>query len=331
MISRLSNQSAEPICIAADSVDEALAFLTQLCGPLGGPELEKYRDRVLVFDEPGVLTRLSQGNTAFIAVATSREVERELAPLVHSVPTIVVCPRNAANVDPHVVLQPVTYDAFRSALEEMGYGRDDIAKYDNESGRSLTVLCRRLSAVPAIRTPLWAADAETAGMLTPFLVIGAWNSTNAADQIVLALLAEKPYDDLEKQCQRLTGLNDPPLWSVGSYRGVISKIDLLYAIAGSITTRELERYFEVAKIVLSEDDPRLDLPDEDRWAAAIHGKSREFSSLLRQESPRRWCSWPFTVTDCSTLVSASIVSSLFASSLEAYYRRLRRERLRPRS
>ena len=90
------------------------------------------------------------------------------------------------------------------------------------------------------------------------------------------------YEKLEKKCQHLAALNDAPLWSVGTYRGVVSKIDLLFAIAGSITQEDLKRYFALANMVLGEDDPKLDLPESERWAAAIHGKSREFSAALRE-------------------------------------------------
>ncbi len=282
IVSRLSEQPDEPTVIAADSAEEALAFLAQLFGPRGGEELEKHRDRILVFDEPGVLPKLAQGTRDFIAVTANRKVEHELGPLSRSMHTIVVYPRNAANANPDVVLEPLNYDAFRSALEEMGYGQDDVTRYGNESGRSLTVLRRRLSNVPAVRTSEWAASHETAASLIPFLLVGAWSSTNTADQTALTFLASvNSYEELEKECQRLVGLNDAPLWSVGTHRGVISKIDLLFAIAGSITAHDLKRYFELAKRVLGEDDPRLDLPEGERWAASIYGKSREFSGALR--------------------------------------------------
>ncbi len=282
IIPRLSSQPTEPIVIAADSTEEALAFLAQLFGPAGGEELEEYRDKVLVFDAPGVLPKLAQGSRDFIAVAVSREVERELGPLSRSMRTVVVYPRNAVNTKPDVVLEPLNYDAFRSALEEMGYGHDDVTRYGNESGRSLTVLRRRLSNVQAVRTPEWAASQETAASLVPFLFVGAWSSANSADQDALTFLASaNSYEEVEKECLRLIGLNDAPIWSIGAYRGVISKIDLLFAIAGSITAYGLKRYFELAKRVLSEDDPKLDLPEEERWAASIYGKSREFSTSLR--------------------------------------------------
>lgn len=283
LLSRLSSPPNEPTVIAADSVEEGLAFLAQIFGPIGGDELERYRDRVLVFDKPGVLPKLAQGSRGFIVVAANREVERELGPISRTLHSIVIYPRNAANTDPQVILEPLNYEAFRSSLQEMGYGSDDVTKYSNESGRSLTVLRRRLTNVPALRTPGWAAEHRTAAELIPFLFVGAWCATNSADQTVLTLLANTDsYEALEKECQRLAGLNDAPLWSVGTYRGVISKIDLLFAIAHTITRQDLQRYIDIAKIVLGEDDPRLDLPEAERWAASIHGKSREFSSALRE-------------------------------------------------
>lgn len=280
--SRLSNQPEEPIVLAADSVQEAVAFLAQLFGPAGGEELETYRDRVLVFDEPGILPKLAQGTKDFIVVTANREVEREIGPLSRSIHSIVVYPRNAPTAIPDVVLEPLHYDAFRSALKEMDYGNDDVTRYDHESGRSLTVLRRRLSKVPAVRTPEWAASPETAASLIPFLLVGAWSSTSMADQTALIFLASaNSYEELEKRCQRLIRLNDAPVWSVGTHRGVVSKIDLLFAVAPFITEHDFNRYIELAKRVLGEDDPRLDLPEGQRWAASIYGKSREFSSGLR--------------------------------------------------
>jgi addiction module HigA family antidote len=283
MLSRLSKPSERPIVIAADSTEEALAFLAQLLGERGGEELSTYRDRVLVFDKPGVLPRLAEGAQTFIPVAFTRDVERELAPYAKSMHSIVVYPRNVASSEPDIVLEPASYETFNKALEEMGKDRDEISRLTNASGRSLTVLRRQLSLVDAVRTPAWAADRHTAARLVPFLFVGAWNSQNETDKLGLSLLAgERPYTELEKECQSLAQLNDAPIWSIGTYRGVISKIDLLYAIAGAVTPDDLNRYFSMARMVLGEDDPALDLAEDERWAASIHGKTREFSTEFRE-------------------------------------------------
>lgn len=281
--SRLTKPSEGPILIAADSTEEALAFLAQLLGQRGGEELALFRDRVLVIDKPSVLPRLAASTHSFIPVVFTREVERELAPYAQSMHSIVVYPRNAAATKADIVLEPVNYDTFNKALEAMGKHRDEISRLTNESGRSLTVLRRRLATVDAVRTPEWAADRQTAASLVPFLFVGAWNSQNETDQLGLSLLAGgRPYRELEQQFQGLTQLNDAPIWSVGAFRGVISKIDLLYAIVGAVTPDDLERYFSMARMVLGEDNPALDLPKDQRWAASIHGKTREFSGAFRE-------------------------------------------------
>lgn len=283
VLSRLSKPAEAPILIAADSTGEALAFVAQLLGPRGGAELMAYRDRVLVFDELGVLPRLAAGAQSFIPVTSNREVERELGPFSKSMHAFVIYPRNAAAITPDVVLEPVASDTFSKALEEMGQPRDEISRLAKASGRSLTVLRRQMCSIPAIRTPEWAADHRTAVALVPFLLVGAWNSQNETDKVGLSLIAgDISFDELEQECQRLAQLNDAPLWSVGAYRGVTSKIDLLYAIAAAVTRADLDRYFSIAKLVLGEDDPALDLDEGQRWAAAIHGKVREFSPAFRE-------------------------------------------------
>lgn len=281
--SRLSGNSSGATIVAADSTEEALAFLAQLFSDRGGPDLARLRDRVLIFDKPGTLPRLAQGAQTFIPVVYTREVERELAPHMDSMKAIVVYPRNAAASEPHITLEPANWETFNKALEEMGKDRDTVSRLAAESGRSLTVLRRRLATVDAVRTPGWAADPETAKRLVPFLFVGTWQSTNEADRLGLSLLAGgRPYDELEKEFQVLTQINDTPVWSVGTYRGVISKIDLLYAIARSVTQEDLTRYYSMARMVLGEDDPSLDLEEDKRWAASIHGKTREFTGAFRQ-------------------------------------------------
>jgi addiction module HigA family antidote len=283
LLSRLSRPSEGPILIGADSTEEALAFLAQLLGERGGEELASYRDRVLVFDKPGVLSRLAAGAQTFIPVVFTREVERELAPYANSGCSIVVYPRNAATPEPAIVLEPANYETFSKALEEMGKDRDETSRLENASGRSLTVLRRQLSTVHAVRTPEWAEDRQTAASLVPFLFVGAWSSQNETDKLGLSLIAGgRPYGELEKECQSLAQLNDAPIWSVGTHRGVISKIDLLYAIAGAVTPDDLNRYFSMARMVLGEDDPALDLDEDQRWAASMHGKTREFSGEFRE-------------------------------------------------
>lgn len=70
-----------------------------------------------------------------------------------------------------------------------------------------------------------------------------------------------------------------------------------------ITPADLSRFFVVTEHVLSEEDPALELPEEDRWAAALYGKKRDHSEALRQGI-------------CETLVILSVHgNNLFRSRL----------------
>src|SRR6185312_14623070 len=130
ILARLSKPSEGPILLAADSHEEALAFLAQLL--TGSEELKAIRDRVLVFDKPGVFPGLATAAQAFIAVTHSRDVEREFAPHAKNLHTIAIYPRNAAPGKPDVVLEPASHETFGAALEAMGKSRDEIGRLSSD-------------------------------------------------------------------------------------------------------------------------------------------------------------------------------------------------------
>src|SRR5438552_15295947 len=59
-------------------------------------------------------------------------------------------------------------------------------------------------------------------------------------------------------------------------------IDALFATAKAITEQNLDDFFLLAEYVLSEADPALALPEDQRWAAGMYGKLRDHSAALRE-------------------------------------------------
>ena len=276
----LSADKFQPVIITADSRAEAVAFLSACLAAT--EDLAQYRDRIILFNQPGALGKLAAQVTNFIPVITSRDVEREFSPYREHMPSFIIYPRNAVADDPDIELETLNDDTFRSALEKMGLDHDRIEQLDRESGRSLTVLRRRLSSLPAIKSPDWASDSLVATSLIPFLLAGAWRSDNAMDKaMVEALAGDVLYPALERRIAALLLEDGTPLWSAGALRGVVSKIDLLYAVGHMITVDDLQRFFDVAELVLGERNPALDLPEGERWKAGLFGKTRQISGPLR--------------------------------------------------
>ena len=268
--------------IATDSVLEGLAFVYAM---LSGddPELSAIRDRAVVFSETGPITELASKSSHFIPIVTNRETEVELAETGARLGGISIVPRTMVQSEADIVLDTLSGEAFREGLESMGLGGDEIERLKNESGRSLTVLRRRLARDQAIKSPAWGSDKALARSVFPFMLAGAWKSDNEADRIVLChLMGEGSYAEVERKLGDLLPVESAPVWSIGSFRGIVSKIDALYAVHQWVTAEDLERFYQAADLVLSEPDPSLELPESERWAASIHGKTRDISSALRE-------------------------------------------------
>jgi addiction module HigA family antidote len=277
----LDQPPERPFIVVADSPAEGLAVLA--CAfEAGALEDGRARERAIVMKSPDALAKLIAVASDFIAIIDSAAVEAEADDVFRRHHTIVVTHRNGVEEGADFVMDLVDDETFRVGLSEMGLGHIDIERLDRESGRSLTVLRRRLARLPALRSPPWANEADAAKRLVPLVLVGAWNSDSTADQAVVEAMVARPYEEVEATVAEWVGEADSPLWSVGRMRGVVSKTDAFYAVQRHITPSHLRRFFDVARVVLAEADPALDLPEDKQWAAAIYGKTRRHSAVVRR-------------------------------------------------
>ena len=296
----LDKPSKKPFYVAADSRDEALAFLACL---FDNKDLRQFEDRAAVFTSPETLKTFIASSVNFIPIVHSHDTEHELGNAHRRLHCIVFRTRNADDREADIVLDLLSHDAFEKALTVLGLERDKIERLARESGRSPTVLRRRLSENAAIRMPTWVRDDKTPKDLVPMALIGTWHAESEADREIVSYVADRKYEGIEDDVARLHDFDDSPVWRARRYRGVTSKIDALYAIARRVIFEDLNRFFIAAEYVLSESDPALELPEEKRWAAALHGKKRNYSDALRESI-------------CDTLVILSVHgNNLFQSRL----------------
>lgn len=274
----LEKDGERPLVVTADSWEEAGAFLA--CAFRRDDVMARWRDLAAIFHSAPTLRKLASSEAPFVPVVRSEEAECELSSIYRRRHCIVVRPRNDVRSTPDIALRQLNHDAFATALAGMGIDDDRVDRLARETGRSPTILRRRRSKIPAIRTPRWA-DAETARDLVPLVLIGAWRDDFEPDREILSTLADRPYAEIRTTIARLREFDDSPVWSVGRHRGIVSKMDAFFAISGQIVETDLDDFFLLAEYVLAEEDPALDLPESDRWAAALYGKLRCHSDVLR--------------------------------------------------
>ncbi len=107
----LEQPNDRPFAVAADSREEAIAFLARLFRH--DRELSQAADRAAVFNSVDTLRTLARSSSPFIPVAGNAEVEREFADLYRRFPCIVIRPRNAVDSKPDAALELLGYDARR--------------------------------------------------------------------------------------------------------------------------------------------------------------------------------------------------------------------------
>jgi addiction module HigA family antidote len=266
--------------VSADSAEEAVAFLACL---FNDSEIApRVRDLAAYFESAQTLRSLATSTAPFIAIVANPEAETELGPLYRRFHSIAVRPRNDVEANPDIALDALTHEAFIAALSTVGITGDEAGRLERESGRSPTILRRRRSQIPAIKTPPWADEPQHVRSLLPAALVGAWQATSPADAEVLAALAGRPYAQVEEGIARLRRVDDSPVWSIGQYHGVTSKLDALFALSSHITRPDFDAFFKLAANLLAEEDPSLELPEDKRWAASIYGKVRNHSGALRR-------------------------------------------------
>ena len=273
----LSAEPNKPLVVAADSRAEALAFICCLFRDAESLPV-RFGDNVLVIDNAQAVRKLSTAAPgSLVMVADTLEVERELATLHKKFHCIVVRPRNSVDADPDIALDLLSSKDFKTALEKMGLGEERIERLASESGRSPTILRRRLAS-GAIKVPEWGRNSVQARKMVAPTLVGAWHTASKADCEIVSFLASG--HDTEADIAVLRQLDDAPVWSIGNYRGVASKIDALFAIAPYMIPKDLEDFLFVAECVLSERDPALDLSEDKRWCAGLYGKVRSHSGAI---------------------------------------------------
>ena len=276
----LAQPSEQPFVVVADSSAEALAFLALALKEANGSEGPIYESAILV-TSPHALRQVAAATQDAVIVVADSATEVAASSLAHRQRIIIVRPRTSVENDPDVALDTPSDACFSAALEDMGIDEERLEQLKDESGFAPTILRRRLAKAPALRTPVWAKDEGLLRRLMPMLLAGAWTRTLEADQMLVGDLADKPFETVEADLVHLLAIEDTPVWAIGNYRGLVSRKDALFAAGKALTQEDIDRFFEVAEFVLSEDDPSLDLAPEDRWTAGMRGKKRDISGALR--------------------------------------------------
>nr|VFK32403.1 MAG: hypothetical protein BECKMB1821I_GA0114274_10334 [Candidatus Kentron sp. MB]VFK75895.1 MAG: hypothetical protein BECKMB1821H_GA0114242_10354 [Candidatus Kentron sp. MB] len=281
-IQNAASQSAfsPPLAIRADSVEEGAAFAVAVVLASG------LRNQALVVTEPEGWRYVEANPQLGIAIAANTEtaakpVSRDGLLVIVPYATGHMVNKSLADKpqENQVVLERPNIHEFEKALIAMGMEESDAKRHALNTGRSWTVFRRRRATNPAIRHPIWLNAAQSS-TLALVCLLGVWNEDNEADREVIEQLANRSYEEVEHDLRQLAGFDDAPVLHIGFVWKAKSPLELLALFGNRITRSQLDRFFAIAEELLSKPDPQLELPNEKRWMANIHGKVHPYSDLL---------------------------------------------------
>jgi hypothetical protein len=265
--------------ISGPSLDEIQAFIASTAVRAASQGDGQLLARTAFVDDLATWrSLLASSSTPLVLVPVVEGLADELpSGCIHH---IVVPVSGVPNSD--IDLEPLDSGVVATALAAAGVSddrrADDLGRL---ARRSLTALRRSLAAQPALHRPSWAST-PVARPIRAALLAGSWADANDGDRSVMSELAGEEYDRFRELLAPVADVQDPVVLLLGASWHLVSAYDAWLLLRKSITPDDLLRLESAVRRVLGEDDPALDLPEEDRWKASLDGKVRAFSASLRR-------------------------------------------------
>jgi excisionase family DNA binding protein len=146
--------------------------------------------------------------------------------------------------------------------------------------RSMPALVRKLARDHAFAQPAWGEPANAA-IFAPLVLIGSWTDSEG-DREFAAAMTEESWPVIERALLHATRTNDPPFVRSGDQWHLASSEEAYLVLGHTLTQSDLARWHKLVVELISETDPVLDLPVDERPMAGIHGVRRKHSSTLRR-------------------------------------------------
>ena len=265
--------------VAGASMEEVCAFIAAIAVNLDGQGKGQMLSRLAFVDDVTTWRQLTASTQPLILVPRTPELAGEIpAGTVHNfyVPVL-------SNEGSDVTLPALDATEVAAALESAGItDRDKADALGRLARRSLTGLRRNLALKAVLHRPTWA-DASPSRHFRSILLAGSWGDNLEGDRSILEALTGTDYESFREAITGIADSRTDPL-AIRPDRSwhLVSAVDAWMLLVSKLTPDDMKRFETIVEVVLAEGDPALDLPRDQRWRAAIDGKTRRYSDDLRR-------------------------------------------------
>lgn len=264
------------LTIRGSSRADVIAFVASCGVEKGRSDGGALLARTALIDRVETWRRLRDHPTPLVLLALTDEVAAEF---VAGTAHVLIVPRTgSSNAD--IELPPI--DSLRAAETLGATGvHESMAREAGKLARlSLLAARRRLARKRELLEPSWAKT-PAARTVRRAVLIGRWQEESEADRELVEKVVGIPYEDLREETAALIAGGDPLLARLGGTIGLVSPFDAWLLLRGEVRKDDLEAFHDAVRTVLAETDPQLELPQDERWRAALADEKRSYSQSLR--------------------------------------------------
>jgi hypothetical protein len=272
---------ASVLVLKADTQQESLAFFGAMLFQKSADERIMWLSRVIVVNDLETLNQLIVSQTKLILIPTFNPNVNVGRAIQNGHHVLVPVGKDSSISKSTVEINRQHVDQITEVLVKMQVKEDRARSLAAMARRSLMAFRRTIAINPELLLPTWA-NPEHAREIVPALLLGQWDETKKGDQTTLPRLVNMPYEDVIGTISRWANDADPPIRHVGNIWLLSSKGDAWSLISRYINSDDLSKFESLTLEVLGEVNPRLELPINERWMAALHGKVLNFSDNLRE-------------------------------------------------
>jgi hypothetical protein len=262
------------ITIAGASVDDVLAFVAAVAITAADEDGGALVARAAYLDKVEAFRRWRDLKRPLVLAALNDEVAAEMSGTLHHLIVPVIGRRG------DLTLPPIDAQLAAAALQETGLAERVAGDVGQLLRLSLTAGRRRLAVKPELHRPEWAR-APIDRLTRRMMLLGKFVENVDGDVEVVGEMLGSNYTDVSDRVAALAAGADPLLVRLGATVGVISPIDAWLLVVDELRNEDLKAFHAAAVKVLTESDPRHELPSEEQWRAGVLGKTRSYSSDLR--------------------------------------------------
>jgi hypothetical protein len=282
----LTAPGARPLAVRGDTREEVLVFVAAAIAGESSAAGEQWRSRALIVKDLETWTWLTESRHAEppILLPAFPQLDRGYAErAARTIKAHVLLPLDgSAPVESDAeMIEPIPHPTIAAQLKRFGIAEAQADRLARDSGGRLPALQRLFGHVA---TPDWVVAADLPPLLA-MLLVGAWDPTSDADREVIGRMGADPRV-VEDLCARLLRRADAPIerevsWGRRGHWRWVAPADAWRALARHLSDSHLTSFRDVATDVLSERDPRYEMPTGERLYAAVRGQVPGRSGHLR--------------------------------------------------